>query len=1207
MANFLKNFFSFCCLCSVFLLKAELVFALEVKYPDILGKSLDDSSTLGNFVCYLFNAGVSLAITIAVCTIVYGAIYYIISYGRGSFTSEAKDWIKSGILGMLIIVCASLILYTINPDVKTCKISLLANATLPNIFGTIPASSTPVSAATYNEIPVGTLVENLLTRTSIFASYDKYGDIVMPDPSQSTGGNSQPSNPYVNEDRVTGLRQMIEGAQRKARVAAELSDEITKLMNTCSCRIKDANGKDTGKSKCDPTCDPANGGCPVKGSCPGGSCDAKGACFGGSCKPSYSSPDCCPTGVKEKIEHGPIYVHIDVNKDPDNNTQVTCDVPCTEDSDCQSAGSKELNRTNTKETMGPSCDPDTHTCGVKYKGLDEFRCPLSSQDKKMQKCEDIMPIISTAATSAGNIGVVQIYPDKWYKLTLWQQLKWFQEYILAWSDTFGLHADIQNLQSARQKISQCHRLVAATDMLKSNEVLSLQKQVIIKSPTQLVDFSSGKTINSSQYCTGFNYDKSDCLGNCNKQCPDSGATSAYAECKDASCLTNAFKTKKCNDGTDFNSCLKTCQDDCAKDCVSHYPGCSPERSACEQQCESSGQCAIDNADKCLFASVGGVTACAKNNADDSSAFNACIYKSNTCINGSKQHSGYPDCISNFNDLDKKCSTLKDLTSCIAEKQNGVCMWLGDSCGGFSKSVKTTDPLYCSNLTGKNTCEGAGCIWSPAHCLVGNLFPDSQVYSATYLYENPNNQKCPIGQTKNPQTNVNGLVSSLCVNIYPETAKCPASASSGCPTCPCGKIDEPFGFLVPNRSTAVAYKKCTNSGQCAKDQICIQKVCMSNGKENIPCKTDAQCCKTGETCSTTKHVCVTNAGDEGYVVKTPNITVYQMVSPQCNGYAYNDDPLTYYCEDNWWNDFYKEKSDPSTPIGKEKNCSKKEVIPIGQTIDNSLAWTKTILKVPETTSKLIQPLLDQMKKMGNAIETDESKNPYPQVANYCKCGAQFEDNTPMCTSGCQYHQQQVMVDVNTADANGNPITIQQLQWQCSCDLDPCKGSPCQQMVDYHSQLWNAYIKFMNDADSPDHPTDNTCNKKPSSGTTKFGYTVKPDYISTYTWFIEEPRSDILKQLTYSRQQTDYCSTNSTAYGQSQVRLLNCSRAENELLPPINQDKIQLNGKAYPGKCYGEKLGKAAGADLTDDWMCCTQWSDTQSKNKDPLYELKNNNL
>ena len=164
-----------------FFLKANFVLALDVIYPDItvLGQRfhVDSTSTFPEYFCYFFGLIQDLAIFIAVITIAYGGICYLISYGRGKFTSEAKEWIKAGITGLLIVVCAYLIAYTINPDLTTCKLGVLSLINFnPSPNSTIPPG---VTVTTFKEIPIGTLTENLLTGTMDCYGFDQNGNIIL--------------------------------------------------------------------------------------------------------------------------------------------------------------------------------------------------------------------------------------------------------------------------------------------------------------------------------------------------------------------------------------------------------------------------------------------------------------------------------------------------------------------------------------------------------------------------------------------------------------------------------------------------------------------------------------------------------------------------------------------------------------------------------------------------------------------------------------------------------------------------------------------------------------------------------------------------------------------------------------------------------------------------------------------------------------------
>ncbi len=1459
MALFRKKFALYFFALSAFLLRASFISAvtLEVKYPDFLGKSLNNNSTIGDFVCYLFNAGLILAITIAVTTIVVGGIYYLISYGQGKFTDEGKAWVKAGILGLLIIVCSSLILYTINPNIGSCKIDFLPQLNLNPFSSNDTAVPPGVIVATYNEIPIGILTENLLTRTSVCTDFDKYGDYATPSPFEETGSNRQPtSKDFVNQDRVACLRQFVEGMQKKANVAALLGAEITKLMDTCSCANPD------GSSKCSPVCDPANGGCQLQQN---GSCG--GSCVGGACKQPPDTKDCCPSvalsggqplkdlktgqplkesngdpwSVKDQIEHGPIYVHVNCKQDTSGATPSDkdvngkpCEQVCNTDGDCKATATFSVAGGGSKIIKVEGCDLSTHTCARRYNGLDEFRCPNTTPEPGQQAGEDRVPLATNASQSAdeqcsnikkivapngqdyGAQGVMVIDPIKWRGINLWQQIKFYSEILPMWAQGQGFKEDADNLQAARAQLAKCYLAMPYADLISAYKVAPQKDRVVLRQTSAYQDFTTGQAVNASQYCTGFNYNNSTCLKHCNDDCPDTGdgAIQAYGDCDSgstsggsgdqvASCVQNAYKTRPCTKGTGdsatFSECITACQSSLKEVCARNYPSCSPEYNNCYQWAGDNGQCVLNNLGKCLFDTQGAknFANCAKLDSTDKGNINFCINNAYSCKNGSDEFAGYKDCVNT--PLSLNCASYNNSLQCssangIGNGLWGGCVWNPDICVNKSSSAVCNKAKNQASCTGscewkQAQCAGAAactgldqtsctndttdqCAWQPANCTVSSTcatFGDpsscngsskckwqtgtcSQDYSASFLWQKKSVQKCTASGV--PATSGKCTSSSnpdaTCQEVCPETSKCPTA--SDCAACPCDKIDKPITFYVPDRSTAISKKDCSSNAdcpinqnstqpstpgqpsatsqsiagelcstdspstaapgatsvptgsapanglnactitgarcqtddECFQDQVCVENICMSSGKNAIPCTDDSDCVEEGETCSPTKNVCVTNAGNEKSGTETPNIAIYQMVGPQCNTYSYNDDPLTFYCQDNWWADPQKEgTANPATPVGKEKTCDKGGDIPIGQTVDNALAWANNVFANVELMAKDAQLVLDQMTKIGKAKDTEP-------VKNYCTCSAQYGNGEPICNTDCKYSQSQSQVPIcapappDTPDTppttpsdpgcipnnyqncvpagsiywgnlywfdscgnqgsyiapcipspfnwnlptynpaptfpynnssknitasllgtsannkiisdiqhfdinNHNPFVLAengcppgQVQTGTeqaelgSCDLVPCKGSPCQQVVDYNSQLWNAYKK------------------------------LKTDYMSFDVNIIKEPRSDILKQLTYSRQQANTCSVNNTIVGGADTRLLSCSRAEDELLPPINQDKLNFGGKDYTGYCYGKNLGNAAGKDLTDDWMCCHEWNDKQVENNNPIYNIKNKN-
>jgi len=89
-------------------------------------------------------------------------------------------------------------------------------------------------------------------------------------------------------------------------------------------------------------------------------------------------------------------------------------------------------------------------------------------------------------------------------------------------------------------------------------------------------------------------------------------------------------------------------------------------------------------------------------------------------------------------------------------------------------------------------------------------------------------------------------------------------------------------------------------------------------------------------------------------------------------------------------------------------------------------------------------------------------------------------------------------------------------------------------------------------------------------------------------IQQNRSDIIKQLEYSRQQTNDCSTVQNNYG-AQTRTLSCTRVQDEIISPQvdKYSKTIIKDKSFTSYCYGKELGDILKTSdpLADNWFCC----------------------
>ncbi len=119
----MKNIF----VISLILFFSLIIFVLaretEIAYPNIPGfESITPTQTqslLPEYIKYIFTFAVIISAIIAFSSFFYGGIRWLTSAGSSSVLAEAKDRIKTGALGLIAILFASVVLNVINPQLLT--------------------------------------------------------------------------------------------------------------------------------------------------------------------------------------------------------------------------------------------------------------------------------------------------------------------------------------------------------------------------------------------------------------------------------------------------------------------------------------------------------------------------------------------------------------------------------------------------------------------------------------------------------------------------------------------------------------------------------------------------------------------------------------------------------------------------------------------------------------------------------------------------------------------------------------------------------------------------------------------------------------------------------------------------------------------------------------------------------------------------------
>lgn len=1109
----------------IFLTTAGFCLALEAKYPDILGNSLPTDPTLPDYTSYFINIGISMSGILAGLIITIGGVIYIVNGALGKSKSTALDWIKSGILGLFILTCAYIILSTINPALVTPKMGDLLNI-IPFIGKNISSLGGPEKIY-YKEIPMGTLTETVLSRTISCYDYNDMGDPIL-NQVKTDDGQTVDGPTFLNRDRVDCLLKLNQAIEKKSKIIKDLSQKIADLMENCNCSNTAGNNKScttVGNEQCpnlDPlqTADTEN--CPNVNCGPGLKCE----CDGGNpnvCELEDNKFKLCPEGTKQKVKQGPININNNFDTkqcfslfpfNKTNNWVWNAQTWKMQDLiDCMNVSSKK---------------------GKDYKGLLEF-------DDDNQSVQNIIEFVESYK-KVNKKDITIISKQNWDNLRLVQQLMYLREKLNQMATT--LSQDSKNLDSAKDELNKCYLAKPYVDYLKTVEQADKKQQVIMVQKNY--DSYRQTFTDISKYCDGFGYTNSSCYYKCDNACPvdSQEALDCNNSCKTQDCDTicndnsQRCKTQKLNclqaeknclvekdcfgkrpcpdsatgDFRDFNGCMASCQNQCKDDCKIKYSSCKVENT-----CSSCADSITNPSD--LDARCRGMC---PNQALDPFNFRPCY---DNCIRT------YP---SNF--PDSFCNTLLN-SSCSMQNSNSssACQELQkcqDSCNNNSKcildnkdtclynpialiecSANTTDPKNIKNCIDNSayTCKyGSEQQAGYPDCLV-KPYSLQNIFSSSSLYKDlADKQKCPNPFTVDTSSSCYSSKSpkAECSESCPEVTKCPSA--SNCPSCPCT-------IIYPNDLSTNTITPSASSYS-------------SGGKK----------------------------ADE-----------YRVVGGECENFKYNDDPLTFYCPQNWWNN---DELKAPEPMANSYICPKQKEIPIGQTVDNTQKWAQKLLNYNSEFIQKTDELLQQLKSIDLLNKSD----------NYCKCGSECGNGEKTCNAPCK---PQIISNANSDGSTSD---------SCACQNQGCQGNPCQFMLN------NLLGKLVEGASCPQGSKIN--------GPAQLYAQIKAklDIISDFTL---KGRTEVVKELTYSRKTMNDCSSESKANTVAQqTKLVSCTRVDSNFISPIAGNKTIINGKELDFSCYGKVLGDIYGSYLessgatnydtsnptpslptppsTDNWFCCS---------------------
>lgn len=285
------------------LLSASFVSAQdsETEFPSVPGVGIPNASTtFPQAVKYLFNLSMFVGVLLVLGVLVWSGFRYETSGNNPAVIGDVKKKIYSAFLGLLILLSSYLILTTINPGLMIFNLHL---------FSFSSTSTTPVipniqASTTFREIPLGTIIEDLLAGNASTTAhselrcykYDSEGDTVdinndgLIDGKDALNYNAFYCLSLINEAFEVKVEKFVDKFEK----------ELKPLLDGCECsscaKFRFAVYSQGCETKW-PTGECGKCGCHS-------SCDSHCSCCGSARGEDEGCPkiDPCPASVRKKLD-----------------------------------------------------------------------------------------------------------------------------------------------------------------------------------------------------------------------------------------------------------------------------------------------------------------------------------------------------------------------------------------------------------------------------------------------------------------------------------------------------------------------------------------------------------------------------------------------------------------------------------------------------------------------------------------------------------------------------------------------------------------------------------------------------------------------------------------------------------------------------------------------------------------------------------------
>ena len=688
--------------------------------------------------------GIRIGLALALLVIILGGVCYVLSLGgievigTTRLIEFGRENIKAGVTALLILGCFYSLMSIVNPDWTTYHpFSGMAPVTEEELEPTPPPGGGPVAGiATYQEIPLGTAIENVLARPIHCFKFDILGDI--------TDANSATSEfePLLKHDRIDCTYEVIKAMKAKAKEVVVLMKKYQELLKQCECRYCKCMCNGCGE-RCGTTCPDyycENGRC----RCEGRSCDCSGWCTSGpNCNPNCQMECCpCPRGSDESI------CKTDLSE---------CNYATGEK--CYDVCPPKI-RQKMESFWREHFEPDDPSVLQDFltKERDYFKCISDCLEEKkspeqcVQQCDSLNP------------------SEDYKNLKIRNQFEYLKTKIIETQE--GLRTDQETLVTVKNRIEQDYLVEPYIEFVKISE----ETKKLYEAEIMINRFTAqGEEILPNRYCKGYNYlNYTSCYGD--NYLPTTLTAGLSEEERDEKlrelheklcfgactgyCRTQATSAMDSLDIGDFYDCLNTntpcgcyCESlpedrkaECQSACPQAIQECNNQFNWCEPRCETEKN---DCRTKCENWVQDGKNQCQTLLADNNEGIERCKQ-----VFEERLEDCYQDCDTEKEVCVDHCYTAYILP-CYSKYYDSGCNFATDQYAGYEECLK--DCYY----------------KSPEEC--------NQNYSSYYSFKNRDKLKCPYCSAVQVWKLGVYWYDSPGTDIYPRAQKClPCSACSECP-------------------------------------------------------------------------------------------------------------------------------------------------------------------------------------------------------------------------------------------------------------------------------------------------------------------------------------------------------------------------------------------------------------------------------------------